>query len=133
MPPLTAEQIAYIERRRRQAQYWPWMALPLTLVLGGLYLWLWVNVPLFLNPQALVDGVRSGSVDLTGLTMLAALGTLAFLGCGLLVLGIILLTSASLWNERRLIAYLDQAGLSATTPTVNEARQKAEGDEDEAP
>lgn len=126
MPPLTAEQIAYIERRRRQAQYWPWMALPLTLVLGGLYLWLWVNVPLFLNPQALVDGVRSGNVDLSELTMLAALGNLAYLGCGLLVLVIVLLTSASLWNERRLIAYLDQAGLSATTPMVNEALQAAE-------
>lgn len=111
MPALSPEQIAYVERRRRQIRYWPWMALLLTLVLAALYLWLWLNVPLFLDPQQLVAGARDGSLDLAELTVLAALGNLAFLGCGLLVLVIILLTSASLWNERRLIAYLDRAGL----------------------
>lgn len=129
MPPLTAEQIAYIERRRRQIRYWPWLALLLTLVLGALYLWLWINVPLFLDPQALVEGARKGSLDVSGLTTLAALGNLAFLGCGLLVLVIILLTSASLWNERRLIAYLDLAGLTAAVPAPapEPARDEAGG------
>lgn len=127
MPALSPEQLAYVERRRRQIRYWPWMALLLTLVLGGLYFWLWTNVPLFLDPQALVEGARDGSLDLSELTVLAALGNLAFLGCGLLILVILLLTSAALWNERRLIAYLDVAdpAAGAPRPAVIATREEA--------
>ena len=108
MPVLAPPQIAYIERRRRQIRYWPWLALLLTLVLGGLYAWLWVNVPYFLDPQALVQELQGGKIDTGKLATLAALGNLAFIGCGLLILVIILFTSVALWNEHRLIRYLDQ-------------------------
>lgn len=107
MPALAPPQIAYIERRRRQIRYWPWLALLLTLLLGGLYAWLWINVPDFLDPQALVRELQGGKIDTGKLATLAALGNLAFIGCGLLILVIILFTSVALWNEHRLIRYLD--------------------------
>lgn len=107
MPALSSEQIAYVERRRRQIRYWPWVALLLTLLLAGLYVWLWLAMPWFVDPQALVTGLRDGSIDTNELAMLAALGNLAFVGCGLLILVIIIFTSVALWNEHRLIRYLD--------------------------
>lgn len=119
MPALAPPQIAYIERRRRQIRYWPWLALLLTGVLGGLYAWLWLNMPWFLDPQALVQGVQSGKLDTSKLASVAALGNLAFIGCGLLILVIILFTSVALWNEHRLIRYVDQ--LSAPVLPENAA------------
>lgn len=107
MPALSSEQIAYVERRRRQIRYWPWVALLLVLLLVGLYVWLWQAMPWFVDPQALVTGLRDGSIDTNELAMLAALGNLAFVGCGLLILVIIIFTSVALWNEHRLIRYLD--------------------------
>lgn len=108
MLPLSPEQVVYIERRRRQIVYWPWMAALLVLVLAGIYVWLWVRFPWFLDPQALLHGLRDGSIDTNELASLAALGNLAFTGGGLLILVIILVTSVALWNERRLIRCLDQ-------------------------
>lgn len=107
MLPLSSDRIAYIERRRRQVGYWPWMALLLTLILGGLYAWLWINEPYYLDPGALVAGVQGGKIDTSKLASVAALGNLAFIGCGLLILVIILVTSVAMWNELRLIRYLD--------------------------
>lgn len=108
MLPLSPEQVAYVERRRRQIAYWPWMAALLMLVLAGIYVWLWLQFPWFLDPQALLQGLRNGSIDTNELATLAALGNLAFTGGGLLILVIILVTSVALWNERRLIRCLDQ-------------------------
>lgn len=108
MLPLSPEQLAYIERRRRQIAYWPWMAALLVLVLAGIYVWLWLQFPWFLDPQALLQGLRNGSIDTNELATLATLGNLAFTGGGLLILVIILVTSVALWNEHRLIRYLDQ-------------------------
>ena len=113
MPSPTPEQIAYVERRRRQIRYWPWVALLLTGVLVALYGWLWMTMPWFVDPQALVAGLRDGSIDTNELAMLAALGNLAFVGCGLLILVIIVFTSVALWNEHRLIRYLDLQGQSS--------------------
>ncbi|MFP5431258.1 MAG: hypothetical protein ACLGHE_09790 [Gammaproteobacteria bacterium] len=114
MPALTPEQIAYVERRRRQIRYWPWVALLLTAVLVALYGGLWLTMPWFVDPQALVAGLRDGSIDTNALAMLAALGNLAFVGCGLLILVIIVFTSVALWNEHRLIRYLDLRGLPSS-------------------
>lgn len=108
MLPLSPEQVAYIDRRRRQIAYWPGMAALLVLVLAGIYVWLWLQFPWFLDPQALLQGLSNGSIDTNELATLAALGNLAFTGGGLLILVIILVTSVALWNERRLIRCLDQ-------------------------
>jgi len=128
MSVLAPQQIAYVERRRRQIRYWPWMALLLTLVLGGLYAWLQVNVPYFLDPQALVQGVQSGKIDTSKLATLAALGNLAFIGCGLLILVIILFTTVALWNEHRLIRYVDQLSAPAAPEGVAETPAEALSD-----
>lgn len=121
MPALTPEQNAYVERRRRQIRYWPWVALLLTGALVALYAAIWMAMPWFVDPQALLAGLKDGSIDTNELAMLAALGNLAFVGCGLLILVIIVFTSVALWNEHRLIRYLDlqgqsRAGTSADTP-----------------
>lgn len=123
MLPLSPEQVAYIERRRRQIAYWPWLATLLVLVLAGIYVWLWLQFPWFLDPQALLQGLRNGSIDTNELATLAALGNLAFTGGGLLILVIILVTSVALWNEHRLIRCLDQ--LSPPPPPDGPAMPEA--------
>lgn len=126
MPALSSEQIAYVERRRRQIRYWPWVALLLTVLLAGLYVWLWLAMPWFVDPQALVTGLRDGSIDTNELAMLAALGNLAFVGCGLLILVIIIFTSVALWNEHRLIRYLDHVAAPAEAGVVDAGKEPSD-------
>lgn len=108
MTALTPAQQAYVERRRRQIRYWPVAAILLVAVLLALYAVIHVQQPLALDPFLLVAQWQAGKVDEVLLVQLAALGHLAFLGCGLLILMLIVFASLALWSEHRLIRLLDQ-------------------------
>ncbi|MGH8493030.1 MAG: class I SAM-dependent methyltransferase [Moraxellaceae bacterium] len=103
---MNAAQQAYIEKRLRQIRYWPRMAAGLLLLLLALYGVLFARYPIFVSPDALVTLLRQSKPDFEQLAMLAALGNLAFLATGLLILLLIVVVSMALWNERRLIALL---------------------------
>ena len=60
----------------------------------------------------LLDKLRLGQVSDIEIAKLAALGNLAFVGCGLLLASVVLLTYAALWTEKQTINML-----SATVKT----------------
>lgn len=104
---MTPDQLAYIERRRRQIRYWPWMASMLLLLLAACYGWLYAKMPIYVDPAALVEQLRTQKIGIDQLAKLAALGNLAFIGCGLFILALIVFTWLALLNEARLIRMLD--------------------------
>lgn len=113
---MTAEQLAYIERRRRQIRYWPFMAAGLVIILLACYAFLFIKAPLYVSPSELLEQLRAQKLRHDDLVMLAALGNLAFIGCGFFIFALILLTSLSLWNESRLIRILLPAAVVADAP-----------------
>jgi hypothetical protein len=128
---MTPEQLAYVERRRRQIRYWPVLAAVLVTMLLGFYGWLWLEMPLNLNPALVIGQFQERLLPPEQLVMLAARGSLAMLGCGLFILTIILLISLSLRNEERLIRLLDEQrrddGADSGMPDAAAAPPEAEG------
>lgn len=104
---MTPEQRAYIDSRRRQIHYWPWMAAVLVLLVVAGYGWLWQNAQVNLNPQLVVEQFGARVMTDEELILLAARGTLALAACGLFILLLVVTVSVALWNERRLIHLLD--------------------------
>ncbi|MDF2445101.1 MAG: hypothetical protein K0S46_337 [Moraxellaceae bacterium] len=104
---MTPEQIAYIEQRRRQIRYWPWMAGVLVALLMAAYAWLWWAAPINISPAMVLEQFHTRTVSDEEMIMLAARGTLALIGCGMFVFVLVLLISLALWNELRLIRMID--------------------------
>lgn len=126
---MTPQQLAYIERRRRQMRYWPFMAVMLTVVLIGCYAFLFIKAPVYVSPFSFVQQLRAHQLGNDQLATLAALGNLAFIACGFFIFALIALTSLSLWNEHRLIRMMD---LPPAAP-IPEPLPEALPDEDAMP
>lgn len=104
---MTPKQIAFLDSRRRQIRYWPWLAATLVLALAAAYAWLWQVAPINISPMRVLEQFHARTLADEEMIMLAARGTLALIGCGLFVLVLVLLVSLALWNERRLIRMID--------------------------
>lgn len=117
---MTPEQLTYIERRRRQIRYWPYMAIFLLVLLATCYGWLFFKAPIYVSPLAFVEQLQAHKLDIDQLAVLAALGNLAFIACGLFILALIGLASLALWNEHRLIRMLIAANIPAENNPAEE-------------
>jgi len=104
---MTPDQLAYIERRRRQISYWPFMATAFLALLGAAYAYLFLTAPLYVNPMLLVEQLNAHKIGNNQLASMAVLGNLALIGCGLFIVILIVMTSLALLSERRLIRMLD--------------------------
>lgn len=100
---MNRKQAAFVERRRRQNLWWQPLGALLLILLVGLYAYLYQTYPLYVDPQALINTIRANQLLPTEITRLAALGSFAFLACGLITLGLIVMTYVALWNEKRLL------------------------------
>lgn len=110
---MTPEQLAYLDSRRRQIRYWPWLAGGIVALVAGFYAWLWAVAPMNLNTALVLQQFHSKLLSYEELVMLAARGTLALIACGLFVLVLVLLVSVALWNEARLLRLLEATGATA--------------------
>lgn len=110
-----AERDVYIQRRLQQIRWWNrlgwlvWVALA-----GGVY-WLAQHAPLLIEPARVVQLANSNRLPNADVVQLAALGNLAFVGCILLMAGLVLYAYIAAYSERRLIEYLSQPCDSSTT------------------
>lgn len=103
---MTPAQSAFVARRAAQIRYWPWLGGALLLALVGLYAFLYGQFPLYASPDYLVQQLNAGKVGQQQLAQLAAMGNLAFLGCGAFIFSMLLFTFVALANEKRLIAII---------------------------
>ncbi len=118
---MTSEQQHYLEKRLRHIGWWNRLGWLFLVVLAGFYSWLWNNTPLYIDPMLLLNKLRVGQVSDIEIAKLAALGNLAFIGCGMLLAGIILLTYAALWTEKQTINILTQVPPVALDPQPTES------------
>jgi hypothetical protein len=103
---MTPEQQHYIQKRLRHIRWWNWLGWLFLPALAAFYGWLWHNKRVYIDPMLLLDKLRLGQISDIEIAKLAALGNLAFLGCGLLLASIVLLTYAALWTEKQTIQIL---------------------------
>lgn len=105
---MTPDQLAYIDARRRQIRYWPWMAALLLALIAGFFGWLWQTAPINIDPMRVLDQFRVRTLPEEELILLAARGSLALVTCGLLLVLVLVLITLALWNEKKLIRILDE-------------------------
>lgn len=109
MSSLSPEQQRYVNQRLAQIRWWNRLGWLLAVAVVAAYAWLWQTHPAFVDPARVLEKVRAGGVTDVELARLAALGNLAFLGCGVLLLGMVGLTYAAMWTEAATIRRLTPA------------------------
>lgn len=131
MRPLSPEQQQYLDRRLNAIRWWNRLGWLILVAVAGFYGWLWNRHPLFVDPMLLLEKLRVGGVADIEVARLAALGNLAFLGCGLLLAGMVFLTYAAMWTEKTTIRQLTAGG----EPPAPEMKPvlKTDGDADDQP
>lgn len=131
MRPLSPEQQHYLDRRLNAIRWWNRLGWLILVAVAGFYGWLWSIHPLFVDPMLLLEKLRVGGVADIEVARLAALGNLAFIGCGLLLAGMVFLTYAAMWTEKTTIRQLTAGG----EPPAPEMKPvlKTDGDADDQP
>lgn len=114
---MTLEQQHYVEKRLRHIRWWNRLGWLFLVALAGFYGWLWQHSRLYIDPIALLTQLKIGRVNEVDIAKLAALGNLAFIGCGLLLAGLVLLTYAALWTEKQTITMLTAMPKTVTLDT----------------
>lgn len=113
---MTEEQQHYVAKRLFHIRWWNRLGWLFLAALAGFYAWLWQHKPLYIDPMLLLGKLQSGQVSDIDIAKLAALGNLAFIGCGLLLACVVLLTYAALWTEKQTINMLTAKPADADMP-----------------
>ena len=121
---MTPEQQHYVQKRLQQIRWWNRLGWLFFVGLAGFYGWLWQHKPLYINPMLLLEKLRIGQVSDIEIAKLAALGNLAFVGCGVLLASLVFLIYVALWTEKKSITIL-------SSPTVNTDQKTMESVTDE--
>ena len=117
---MSPEQQSYVQKRLQQIQWWNRLGWLFFVALAGFYGWLWQHKPLYVNPMLLLEKLRLGQVSDIEIAKLAALGNLAFVGCGLLLASLVFLVYVALWTEKKSILILSASTVN-TDPTATES------------
>ena len=105
---LTESELKWLAQRRTLLSLWPWTGGGMIAGLLGFATWLWLSVPLMINPWATVRAIEAGSVEDSTLTIMAVMLPILMLACLGLIVGIIVILFAVFGNERRLIALVEK-------------------------
>ncbi|MBU2490461.1 MAG: hypothetical protein KKA60_13830 [Proteobacteria bacterium] len=105
---LTEKEERFLKMRRSMNRAWPWLGSFLLVFVAGAWLWLARFSPLMFNPFNLVERLGAGDVDPATLSLLAAMGSLAFVTIGFLLFCVVLLLFGSMATEKKLLRIIDQ-------------------------
>ena len=100
---LTATDSKFIAKRDFLTRHWPVAGTGLLLMLAGLAVWLWVDVPWLINPSEVMDAVEAGTLPDNMLTLMAMLLPVVVLACFVFSVLFVLLAWRGFANERRLL------------------------------
>lgn len=105
---LSTQELSFVARRERLTAYWVVVGGALLLLLGALGVWLWVRVPYLVDPWAVAEGIRTGSLPESTMALMAAmLPVVVLMLLGVVAVGV-LLASVAVSNERRLIRIIQR-------------------------
>ena len=105
---LSKTELNWLEKRRTLVALWPWAGGGIIAGLLGFAAWLWLAVPLMINPWAAVEAIRAEQVEQSTLIVMAVMLPILMLAClGVLVVAIGLFFVA-FTNEKKLIRMVDK-------------------------
>lgn len=115
---LNPEQKQYLNKRRSELRWWPWMAAAACLGLSLLALLTFQNARELVDPNYMRQLLNNNLMDMASVQRYAVLGTMAWLCTGVLVLVLVLTTFIALANEKRLLDIIDALTTPAPAPTA---------------
>jgi hypothetical protein len=105
---LTAADSTFISRRSSLVKYWPVAGSLLLLMLIGLGVWLWIDVPWLINPREVMHALEAGKLADSTLTLMAMMLPFVMLACIVFSVLFVLLAWRGFKNERRLLDIIDR-------------------------
>ena len=112
----------YIEQRLSQIRWWNRLGWLMIVLIVGLAVWLSQHSPLYFDPVLVAKTAQQGQLPSAQMAQLAALGNLAFWGCLILMIGLILQTYVAMYNEKKLIDLIQKARLLDAQDTTESDR-----------
>jgi hypothetical protein len=106
MASLTEQQRAFLKKRTRMVQSWPFLGIMIIFLEVGLAGWLLWKHPLLINPQAVSAKLRSGLLPDSTLSFMATIVPFLFIVCLGLLAMLILFAFLALANEKKHIAII---------------------------
>jgi hypothetical protein len=105
---LNSQELAWVARRRTFLALWPWAGGAMIAALLGFAIWLWLAVPLMINPWAAIRAAEGGSIDDTTLTAMALMLPILLIACLVVLVVMIGVLFAAFANEKKLIAMVEK-------------------------
>jgi hypothetical protein len=102
----------YIAHRLTQIRWWNRLGWLMIVLIVGLAFWLHQHSPLYFDPILVAKAAQNGQLPSAQMAQLAALGNLAFWGCLILMIGMIIQAYAAMYNEKKLIDLVQHAKIS---------------------
>jgi hypothetical protein len=123
-----AERDVYIQRRLQQILWWNRLGWLVVVAIAAAAYWVNQHAPLLLNPAQVIARANTHHLPNADVVQLAALGNLAFAGCLMLMVGLVVYAYIAANSERRLIHLLSQSFDSVPPITSSSLSKIAESD-----
>lgn len=104
---LTAVQEAFLEKRRSLVPLWRYAGAVMLLMILGFAAYLFVRVPLFINPFKTIEELEAGTLTESTLVILAAMAPVLFGAMLVLLLGLVAIIYAAIGHEKQYLAIID--------------------------
>lgn len=111
-----ADRDRYIQRRLQQIRWWNRLGWLTVVAIGAAAATVYQTAPLLFDPAKVLQLAQSNQLPNAQLVQLAALGNLAFAGCVMLMLGLVLYAYIAVNSERRSIELLLQPIAPSAVP-----------------
>lgn len=105
---LTDQQKGFLQKRQRLMKAWPYVGPLLTLAILALLAYLFVQVPLIINPYEVIAGLQAGTIEQSTIDLMCLL--LPIMSLLMFFLLIVLVVVMYLWIrlERKYLAIIQQ-------------------------
>ena len=105
---LTDHEKKFLAKRMKLIRAWPLIGVVLLVLVTGLGIWLFLYRPLLANPFVVLSSLGNQSLEVSNLTLMAAMLPIVVLTCLVLTLVMVIFTFAALRNEKKHIAVIQR-------------------------
>ncbi len=114
---ITDNELEFLTKRKKMVRAWPFVGVPMIVVMIGFLVGLYFRAPLLINPYALMARLEAKNIDQSTIVLSALLLPIAFLVLFFLLFAIVLLTFALISKEKKYIRIIDALQAQKKTNT----------------
>jgi len=103
---ISSSQKLFVEKRERLARSWPVVGVILLALLAAFGVWAWFKTPYLINPWAVFESLRAGTLPESTANLIVAMLPIVMLTLLFSAFVVVLLFFVAFSNERRLIRLL---------------------------